>query len=90
MFDCWTIQYVFFRQDSFEHVLDFTFLIDHASFSMGVCRHLCAMLEKTENDVFGDRANEWVTCDATKREYLDGAGTFRYIYIYTKFEYIYH
>nr|XP_034315108.1 E3 ubiquitin-protein ligase rnf213-alpha-like isoform X1 [Crassostrea gigas] len=50
---------------------------DHASFSMGVCRHLCAMLEKTENDVFGDRANEWVTCDATKREYLDGAGTFR-------------
>lgn len=44
---------------------------------MGVCRHLCAMMKK----MFGDRANEWVTCDATKREYVNGAGTFRYMNI---------
>lgn len=60
------------------HALDTPFLIDHASFTMGVCRHLCAMLMVMENAVFGDKANEWVTCDATKREHVNGAGTFRY------------
>lgn len=59
--------------------MDPRFLIDHASFTMGVCRHLCVMLMELENDVFGDKANEWVTCDATKREHVNGAGTFRYI-----------
>lgn len=50
---------------------------DHASFTMGVCRHLCAMLMGMENAVFGDKSNEWVTCEATKREHVNGAGTFR-------------
>lgn len=58
-----------------------SFLIDHASFTMGVCRYLCEMLKEVENAVFGDKANEWVTCDATKREHVNGAGTFRYICI---------
>lgn len=48
---------------------------------MGVCRHLCAMMKKTKKVVFGDKENEWVTCDATKREYVNGAGTFRYMNI---------
>lgn len=48
---------------------------------MGVCRQLCSMLKDTENDIFGDKANEWVTCDATKREHVNGAGTFRFICI---------
>lgn len=56
-------------------------MIDHASFTMGVCSHLCAMLMELENAVFGDKANEWVTCDATKWEHVNGAGTFRYICI---------
>lgn len=63
------------------HALDTPFLIDHASFTMGVCRHLCAMLMGMENAVFGDKSNEWVTCEATKREHVNGAGTFRYICI---------
>ena len=52
-------------------------LVGKITFMQGVGRHLAALMKEKE-ETMGQSAESWLYAEATKRECLNRAGTFRY------------